>query len=394
MATNFYTQLMSLGAAQQPQTFNPTLGVFGRQINPLDNPYFGTAATGGGLGNADGSGLLNWEEFPDYQSFLIPSSQDDGRNWGAVNPQAFADYLQSRNLSMFQSDVGPGGVGYRWVQDPSGNIMGSARDYNNRDTAFTMAALAAAGLTGANIFGALGAGGGAAQTLQATGAMANPVPTIGGISSSAVGPGLSVGAGVPAGLGSTGLGASGGAGLGTTMGTAGSGISLGGMTAATAPTSGGFFSNLGTSLLNNITSNPLGAIRSVFDIGTGLYGMSLARDAAKQSDPFAPYRQNYAQMLLELEQNPSLIRSRPGFQAGIEAITRSNAARGYAGSGNESAILSRYAGDFYSNELARLGQFAGAGQTPGAGAFPAAQLTSNSLASIGYGLAPFLGGPR
>lgn len=398
MATNFYTQLAQAGAAREGQTFNPTLGLYGRAIDPLSNPYFGTSPVTS-LGNADGTGLFDYTQLPGFEQFMMPEPpQDSGLNAGAVNPAAFASYLQSRGLSFLQSDVGPGGLGYRWVQDAAGNLVGNPMEYNNRDNAFLAAALLGAGVTGANIFGALGGLGGGTQTLTASGAMANPVPTVSGLGTGgggiASGSGLTFALPTPTSLATTGLGASGGAGSGLTLGTAGSGLSLGGVTAGAPVASGNFFTNALSGIGNQITSNPLGSLQSLFNIGSGIYGMNLARDAAKQSDPFAPYRQDYARMLMELEANPSLIRQRPGFVAGLEAINRNNAARGYAGSGNESAMLSRYAGDFFNNELARLGGFAGAGQTPGAGAFPAAQLTSNSLASIGYGLAPFLGGPR
>ena len=135
-----------------------------------------------------------------------------------------------------------------------------------------------------------------------------------------------------------------------------------------------------------------GGARSLFDIGSGLYGMSLARDAAKASDPFAQYRGFYGEQLQALEQNPGSITSRPGWRAGLEGVDRQMAARGYYGSGNMDAARTRYAGDFYGQEMQRLAGLAGAGQTPGAGQFPAAQLTGQGLASIGYGLAPWVGG--
>lgn len=163
------------------------------------------------------------------------------------------------------------------------------------------------------------------------------------------------------------------------------------LAALAAGTYGGASSILGG--IGSFLSSGSG-VRSIFDIVSGLYGLKLARDARDASDPFAPYRGAYAQQLSELEANPNLITSRPGYKAGIEAVTRNNAARGYAGSGNETAVLSRYGGEFFNNELNRLATLAGAGQAPGAGMFPAANLTGQSLASIGYGLAPFIGGPR
>ena len=112
-----------------------------------------------------------------------------------------------------------------------------------------------------------------------------------------------------------------------------------------------------------------------------------ARDA---SDPFAQYRPEYGRKLAALEANPGSIVSRPGFQAGLEAIDRKSAATGYYGSGNMASALSRYSGDFYNQEAARLAGLAGAGQTPGAGQISSANLASQSLGSIGYGASPLL----
>jgi hypothetical protein len=138
-----------------------------------------------------------------------------------------------------------------------------------------------------------------------------------------------------------------------------------------------------------------GGVRSIFDIASGIYGMNLASDARKASDPFSPYRGAYGEALSQLESNPGAIVNRPGFQAGLLAIDRSAAAKGYTGSGNAMSSLARFGGDFYNQEAQRLAGLAGANQAPGAGQFQSAQLASQSLASLGYGLAPYLsGGPK
>lgn len=131
-------------------------------------------------------------------------------------------------------------------------------------------------------------------------------------------------------------------------------------------------------------------LKDLISVGSGLYGMNLASDARKVSDPFAQYRAGYGEKLAALEANPGSITSRPGFQAGLETIGRKSAATGYYGSGNMASALSRYSGDFYSQEATRLAGLAGAGQTPGAGQALGADLASQSLGSIGYGLAPML----
>lgn len=134
---------------------------------------------------------------------------------------------------------------------------------------------------------------------------------------------------------------------------------------------------------------------NLFNVLSGLYGLKLANDAADKSDPFGPYRKGYADKLLALEANPGLLKSTPGFLAGQDTIKRQMAAKGYLGSGNMSAALMRYSGDAYQQEAGRLAQLAGAGIAPGNTHFNAADLTSRSLAGIGYGLAPYVqGGPR
>lgn len=136
-----------------------------------------------------------------------------------------------------------------------------------------------------------------------------------------------------------------------------------------------------------------GGARSIFDIGSGLYGMSLANKAREASDPFAKYRGYYGDQMMQLQANPGSITQVPGWRAGLEGLDRQMAARGYYGSGNMDAARSQYAGDFYQKQMALLGGLAGANQAPGAGQFSSADLIGRSLASIGYGLAPWIGGP-
>jgi hypothetical protein len=130
----------------------------------------------------------------------------------------------------------------------------------------------------------------------------------------------------------------------------------------------------------------MNAIGGGLSIAGGLYGMKTAKDAAGAMDPFGPYRGQYAQRLQALEANPGMVAQLPGFQAGIKALESSTAAGGYFGSGNAAAALTEFGGNFYERELARLAQLAGAGQSPGAGALGAAQITGQSLAGIGYGI--------
>lgn len=150
----------------------------------------------------------------------------------------------------------------------------------------------------------------------------------------------------------------------------------------------GGLAGLGT--IGKAASGGYGPIGQILNIGSGLYGLEQSRKLATRSDPFAGARGRYAASLASLEANPASLTSRPGYQAGLQAVQRGQAAGGYLGSGNEIAALARYGGDFFSNEAARLAGLAGAGQAPGAGYAASANLAGQSLASIGYGVAPSL----
>lgn len=155
--------------------------------------------------------------------------------------------------------------------------------------------------------------------------------------------------------------------------------------------------NGGTNPITNTpTSNPFGTgdFKNLFDVLSGLYGLKLANDAAEKSDPFGPYRKGYADKLQALEANPGLLKSTPGFMAGQDSISRQMASKGYLGSGNQAASLQRFSGDFYNNEANRLATLAGANIAPGNTYFSEAQLVGKSLSNIGYGLSPYMGGPR
>jgi len=146
---------------------------------------------------------------------------------------------------------------------------------------------------------------------------------------------------------------------------------------------------------------------SVLDIASGVYGLStaaqiseLAAQAAAQQDPFASQRSFYSGELAALERDPSSIENRPGYKfgrdQGEQALLRQTAATGFGGSGNEAIALQEYnqayAGMYLNAEQQRLASLAGAGFAPTGGntrlmgELGAAQLSSQALASIGYGL--------
>lgn len=143
--------------------------------------------------------------------------------------------------------------------------------------------------------------------------------------------------------------------------------------------------------LSNLGGNPLSSIGQMFgggggggngfgglaNIGTGLYdlfgsgGMSMqgiAQRAAMAADPFSQQRGLYQPMLYNLITNPGSFNLSPAAQAqmslGMQGLERSNAAKGFLGSGNMLAELQGYgqklASQDYYNQLDRLSALSGA----------------------------------
>ncbi len=402
----------------------------------------GTYGAAGGQAGLTAENLREWKpalqragvwrpEWDDY--YAAGTLENDGSEMGGSIWTAPTDRaLDLSSLAGYKigANRGPGHTRFATLYKPDGSIA-DQENYQRESTGLKDYAQAAAFIGGSALglnaaFGGLG-GVGTLGTLPAVPGQVAGLPTIGTVGATTL-PEVA-GLGAAAGGAAAPLSAAGGYG-----GRTGGGLLTGGVpgaalpaaAASAAPAATAAFDPIsaylttgaseGSTMLNGITGagGAAGAVgtgstaatwdtilnglskgsvvRSIFDIGSGLYGMSLARDAAKASDPFAQYRGFYGQQLQALEANPSSITSRPGWRAGLEGVDRQMAARGYYGSGNMDAARTRYAGDFYQQESARLAQLAGAGQTPGAGQLPAAQLTGQGLASIGYGLAPWICG--
>lgn len=127
----------------------------------------------------------------------------------------------------------------------------------------------------------------------------------------------------------------------------------------------------------------------------------LGKKATKGADRVLDKQDYYNQLLQELLANPQTITQDPGFNfsfsKGLEAVERSNAARGLTGSGNVSVDLLRFGEEFSSrflqqreNLLAGLSgaqaasspaQFIGAGVAANGSA---TDILSSTLASLGY----------
>lgn len=119
-------------------------------------------------------------------------------------------------------------------------------------------------------------------------------------------------------------------------------------------------------------------------VGTGLYGLWKARQLEKLGRPTGA--QLGARGNLEaLMRDPSSIVNMPGYKAGEQAVTRSQAAGGYLGSGNMMAALKDFGGGFYNDTLRTMSGLAQ--PTPDQMNYNVggAQLTGNSLQSLIYG---------
>ena len=153
-------------------------------------------------------------------------------------------------------------------------------------------------------------------------------------------------------------------------------------------------------------------LRGLLGVGSGIVGLSqgnnlqgLATTAMNQSNPFGPYRAQYAGQLGTLMQNPSAIFKDPGYQdaldAGLQGVQRQMAASGFLNSGNEAIALQDYGTSFANQYLQQregfLANLAGAGVTPNygpglSGYAAGSGLTSSGLGSLAYGANALFGG--
>lgn len=135
---------------------------------------------------------------------------------------------------------------------------------------------------------------------------------------------------------------------------------------------------------------PAGA---ALNFGSGLYGLHQARQMRQLAERAQdPHTGEYRDQLAALMRDPSSVKNIPGYQFGMDegrrAIERRGAASGSGG--NEAIALARYtpeyAGKFYDMEARRLANLAqGNPSAMIAGNAAASQLSSQALASLGYG---------
>ena len=173
---------------------------------------------------------------------------------------------------------------------------------------------------------------------------------------------------------------------------------MGGLTSLAANIAPGEIGGIPQEILKKLGINMGGPWSTGFNIFSGLYGLNQSRKIQNAAmappqvlDPFGyGPRAPYAAELAGLRADPSQIQKIPGYQAGLDTVTRKMAAQGYLGSGNMMAALQEYGGQFYDRELARLSQLAGAQfqpqgfRTDTQGLAAGADLASKALASMGY----------
>lgn len=149
---------------------------------------------------------------------------------------------------------------------------------------------------------------------------------------------------------------------------------------------------------------PWSTLSSMASLGTGLVGLGQTGNIASASqadaarlDPFGPYRGEFANQLMGLMADPSLIEKKPGYRAGLRAVQRALAAQGFnpgkgGTPGNWTYAMDKFGGEQYAAEFARLAAGAGMNIAPGGGAINTqgqvmqTQLMGQALQSIIAGI--------
>ncbi len=344
------------------------------------------------------------------QSHYTPTSS--GVSMGQITPYSAGNYMIGSNYNPGQGESGTNasplseyyvydpaktGPGMQYdVYDPAGKFL-DTRTGPVGEGAWPYLFAAATGgmmsMAGGPLSGVFGSGAAAGSEVAGPGmagwgsdlgmeglAGATPTSTAG----MTLGGTTTGGALIPAGASSL-VGSSGGmvapAGLGAA--TSGTGIFGSGMAGVAAAGAASGLGGLGGGGAGDMP----GWLRAILGVGSGILGMNEADKVREAMDPFASERGYYKDRLRYLEQNPQAVTEIPGYKAGMTAVERSMASQGYNGSGNMMHALQDWGGRFWGDEVKRLAQLAGGGVAPGAGAVPGANLESQSLGSIGYGLA-------
>ncbi len=132
-----------------------------------------SAAAENGTGGPDLANMMDWASIPNLPPGLFNSQGNGGDSDTGVrvNNQVLDDWLTKNGYEIKQTGAG-GDIGYRWVQDRAGNVVGQPTAFSKgTDKVFLGAAAAAAGLTGANILAAGFTAAGAPAALPGGGAL-------------------------------------------------------------------------------------------------------------------------------------------------------------------------------------------------------------------------------
>ena len=149
----------------------------------------------------------------------------------------------------------------------------------------------------------------------------------------------------------------------------------------------------------------VGLVNSMTSGGGG--GGGGGGSTSQQYDPYSPYRDQSAQQLNSLMNNPSQAMAQPGYQQqlqqGIQQTNRGMAASGQLSSGQEqSALMSQGQntfGSYYNSQLANLMQLSGASASPAAAAQAQTQanlarstIGTQNLSNMASGAGALIGG--
>lgn len=101
------------------------------------------------------------------------------------------------------------------------------------------------------------------------------------------------------------------------------------------------------------------------NMGLGVLGVlgsnKGAQSGASAADPFASQRPQYQAQLSALMADPNKVMpTMPGYQAGLQATERADAAQGFAGGGRAATDIAAYSSDFYNKQVNTLSGLAGA----------------------------------
>jgi hypothetical protein len=116
--------------------------------------------------------------------------------------------------------------------------------------------------------------------------------------------------------------------------------------------------------------------------GYGLYQANKLSQLAKGTSA----EQAAQGQLTNLINDPSSITKTPGYEAGLQAVQRAAAGRGYLASGNLTVALSKYGTDFYNSSLSTLNTLANQNSAQRSQArTDSIRLAGQALNSLGYG---------